>query len=105
MIVGAPGGGVLVVDDVVSAGTSVRESTDIITAAGARVAGVAIMLDRQERGTGDSSAVQEVEATLKVPVLSIVTLNEVIEFLSEDPARAEQLDAVSAYRERYGVDN
>ena len=106
VIVGAPlSGGVLVVDDVVSAGTSVRESTDIINAAGAQVAGVAIMLDRQERGTGDSSAVQEVEATLKVPVLSIVTLNEVIEFLSEDAARAEQLDAVGAYRERYGVDN
>lgn len=104
VIVGHPlEGRVLVIDDVISAGTSVRESVDIIRAEGAQPAGVVIALDRQERGTGARSAVQEVEQDIGVPVAAIVRLQHVIELLQDDPEKAEHLRAIRRYRETYGV--
>lgn len=96
-------GRVLVIDDVISAGTSVRESVDIICAAGARLAGVAISLDRQERGQGQTSAIQEVEENFGVSVTSIVRLDDLIEFLTTQPERADDLEAIRRYRAQYGV--
>ncbi len=99
-------GRVLIVDDVISAGTSVRESIEMIRAAGATPAGVAIALDRQERaGEGELSAVQFVERELKLPVLAIATLADLLQVLraSSDPALAQFAAPVQAYRERYGV--
>ena len=104
VIVGAPlSGRVLIVDDVISAGTSVRESIGIIRAAGAEPAGVLIALDRQERGQGATSAIQEVEAEFGIPVVSIVKLEDLLRFLEKDEALACHLPAVRAYRDRYGV--
>ncbi len=103
-IVGAPlAGRVMVVDDVITAGTAIRESRDIIAGAGATPAGVLIALDRQERGSGERSAVQEVESALGVRVISIVGLAELIAHLEDSPQHAAQLGAVRAYRDRYGV--
>ncbi len=103
-IVGAPlQGKVLIIDDVISAGTSVRESIDIINAAGATTAGVVIALDRQEKGQGEKSAIQEVEEQHGFPVASIAQLSSLIDYLAEQGNRADTLAAVRAYRERYGV--
>jgi orotate phosphoribosyltransferase len=104
MTVGAPlKGRVLIVDDVISAGTSVRESVDIIRAAGARPAGVLIALDRMERGTGALSAVQEVRDQFGVPVVSIATLDDLVAFLRVRGDMAHQLQSVERYRKEYGV--
>lgn len=104
VIVGAPlAGRVLVVDDVISAGTSVRESVQLINAAGARLAGVAIALDRQERGQGQSSAVQEVEREHGVPVARIADLDTLVRYLEQQEGRAQELARVRAYRAEYGV--
>lgn len=103
-IVGAVlAGKVLVVDDVISAGTSVRESIQWIKAAGASVAGVAIGLDRQERGAGPRSAVQELEKDYDIPVISIVNLDELIGFLDQRAGQDIDLAAIRAYRDTYGV--
>ncbi|MDI6747545.1 MAG: orotate phosphoribosyltransferase [Rhodocyclaceae bacterium] len=103
-LIGAPlKGRVLIVDDVISAGTSVRESVDIIQAAGAMPAGVVIAIDRQERGTGKLSAVQEVEQNLQMPVIAVARLTDVIEYLAGQPALEQNLAAVRRYRETYGV--
>lgn len=104
-IVGAPlQGRVLVIDDVMTAGTAIRESADIIVAAaGATLAGVTISLDRQERGTGAQSAVQEVEARYGIRVISIVGLNEVINHVDTSLHDAALLAKVQAYREQYGI--
>lgn len=103
-LVGAPlAGRVLVVDDVISAGTSVRESTALIEAAGARLAGVAIAVDRQERGLGELSAVQEVRESLNVPVVSIANLDALVEFLEARGDLTDELAAVREYRSRYGA--
>ncbi len=103
-IVGAPlAGNVLVVDDVISAGTSVRESANIIDGANARLAGVAIAMDRQERGTGSTSAIQEVEADYGIKVVNIICMADIIEYLAEKPGMAGQLEAITAYREQYGA--
>lgn len=96
-------GKVLIIDDVISAGTSVRESVDIIRAAGAEPAGVIIALDRQERGQGELSAIQEVQAEHNIPVFSIISLQDLLGFLQNSEALAEFLPAVQAYREQYGV--
>jgi orotate phosphoribosyltransferase len=107
-IVGAPlAGSVLIVDDVITAGTAVRESLELIRGAGAQPAGVALALDRQERGRGELTAVQEVEQ-LGVQCVSIVTLADLIEALARKPdGRArisdEQITALRAYQERYGA--
>ena len=103
-VIGAPlAGRVLVVDDVISAGTSVRESVELIKASGAALAGVVIALDRLEKGTGEVSAVQEVRKTHDVAVISIATLDDLVRYLSADPSLSSQLSAVRLYRERYGV--
>ncbi len=103
-IVGAPlRGRVLIIDDVISAGTSVQESVDIIRAAGATPAGVVIALDRQERGQGCASAIQEIEASYRLPVASIVGLEHLVAYLRGDPDRLEALQAIRAYRDTYGA--
>ena len=104
MTVGAPlKGRVVIVDDVISAGTSVRESVDIIRAAGARPAGALIALDRMERGTGSQSAVQEVRSQFGIPVISIATLDDLAAFLRSHGNMAQQLLSVERYRKEYGV--
>ncbi len=104
-LVGAPlKGRVLIIDDVISAGTSVRESVELIRAAGAEPAAVLIALDRQERGQGELSAVQEVEQTFRVPVIAIASLTDLIDYLSGHPELESKLAAVRAYRARYGID-
>lgn len=111
VLVGAPvAGRVIVIDDVISAGTSVRESIHLISNAGAQPCGVAIALDRQERATeggqdSPHSAVQYVQQQLGLPVLAIATLQDLLAYLqrSQDPALAAHAGPVQAYRERYGV--
>lgn len=103
-VVGAPlAGQVLIVDDVISAGTSVRESVELIRACGASPCGVVIALDRMERGQGALSAVQEVRALYNMPVVSIATLDDLIAYLRTDPREGRHLEAVGRYREQYGV--
>ena len=103
-VIGAPlSGRVLIVDDVISAGTSVRESVNLIRDSGAVPSGVVIALDRMERGTGALSAVQEVHASYNIPVLSIVTLDDLVTYLRSDPRQGSHLEAVGRYREQYGV--
>ncbi|MEQ9889298.1 orotate phosphoribosyltransferase [Pectobacterium zantedeschiae] len=103
-LVGSPlQGRVMLVDDVITAGTAIRESMAIIGAHGATLAGVMIALDRQERGRADLSAIQEVERDYQCKVISIITLKELIAYLAEKPEMAAHLDAVKAYREQYGI--
>lgn len=96
-------GEVLLIDDVITAGTSVRESAALLEAAGGRLAGVIIALDRQERGAGERSAVQEIEARYGIPVHSIVTLDDLIGFVGQADGDAETRRALGDYRARYGV--
>ena len=96
-------GRILIIDDVITAGTAIRESLDIIAANAASAVGVVIALDRQERGKGDRSAIQEVEQDLGLRVTSILTLSELQTFLSDKPQYRESLQAIETYRERYGV--
>lgn len=104
-LVGAPlAGKVLIVDDVITAGTAIREVMQIIQAQDAQAAGVLIALDRQERGTGELSAIQEVERDFNIPVLSIVSLQQVLQFLAESPELKQHLPAVERYRENYGIE-
>jgi orotate phosphoribosyltransferase len=103
-VIGAPlAGRVLIVDDVISAGTSVRESVTLIQAAHAVPCGVVIALDRMERGTGALSATQEVTQTYGMPVVCVATLDDLVSYLRGDAAMSEQLRAVDAYRAQYGV--
>ncbi len=103
-IVGAPlQGKVLIIDDVITAGTAVREAYKIIVTAGAEIAGLMISLDRQERGQGSLSAVQELRASLGIPVISIVQLGDLVETLEESKEYAEFLEPVLTYRRKYGV--
>ncbi|BEV72414.1 MULTISPECIES: orotate phosphoribosyltransferase [unclassified Paludibacterium] len=103
-LVGAPlQGKVLIIDDVISAGTSVRESVNLIRAAGAEPAGVAIALDRMERGQGELSAVQEVSRDFGLPVVAIATLEDMLGYLQQSPDLQNHLGAVQAYRQRYGI--
>jgi orotate phosphoribosyltransferase len=96
-------GKVLVIDDVITAGTAIRESVDIIAAAGATLAGVVIALDRQERGRDLRSAIQEVEDSLGIKVTSIVKLEHLLEYLQQQPDRGADVARIQAYREQYGV--
>ncbi|MDD2052953.1 orotate phosphoribosyltransferase [Pseudomonas putida] len=103
-LVGAPlTGDVLIIDDVITAGTAIREVMQIIQAQGAKPAGVLIALNRQERGNGELSAIQEVERDFAIPVVSIVSLNQVLEFLADDEQLKQHLPAVEAYRAQYGI--
>jgi len=104
-IIGAPlAGRVLIVDDVISAGTSVRESIELIRADGASPCGVAIALDRLERGTGERSAVQEVRENFRVPVIAIADLDDLVQFLGAKPELAQHLAEIEHYRQLYGAD-
>jgi orotate phosphoribosyltransferase len=96
-------GRVLIVDDVITAGTAVREAVGIIRASGAEVCGVAISMDRMERGTGSLSAVAEVERDSGAPVIAIANLDDLLGYLGADPALAANLRAVQDYRARYGA--
>ncbi|MCK9201251.1 MAG: orotate phosphoribosyltransferase [Gallionella sp.] len=98
-------GRVLIIDDVISAGTSVRESIELIRAAGAEPCGVVIALDRMERGQGELSAVQEVERNYGIPVVSIAGVDDLLGYLQGEPEMVQNLSAVQAYRDRYGVKN
>lgn len=103
-LVGAPlAGDVLIIDDVITAGTAIREVMQIIQAQQARAAGVLIALNREERGNGELSAIQEVERDFGIPVVSIVSLTQVLEFLADDPQLKQHLPAVEAYRAQYGI--
>jgi len=96
-------GRVLVIDDVITAGTAIREAVEIIHAAGATLTGVVIALDRQERGRDRRSAIQEVEESLGINVTSIVTLANVLEYLQASKGQDEDISRIQAYREQYGV--
>ncbi len=103
-IIGTPlAGRVLIIDDVISAGTSVRESVEIIREAGATPAGVVIALDRMERGMGELSAVQEVEQDYGIPVVAVATLDDLMIFLRQRPDFSGYEAAVARYRENYGA--
>ena len=104
VIIGAPlAGHVLILDDVISAGTSVRESVDIIRTGGATPCGVVIALDRMERGQGELSAVQEVQQDFNLPVASIATLDDLTQYLEARGEMARELQWVTGYRRQYGV--
>ena len=103
-IIGAPlAGRVLIIDDVISAGTSVRESVELIRAAGATPCGVVIALDRMERGRGHLSATQEVERDFAIPVVAVATLDDLMAFLRERSDFKEHQSAVTLYRQEYGI--
>jgi orotate phosphoribosyltransferase len=104
MLIGAPlAGRVMILDDVISAGTSVRESIGIIRAHGAEPAGLVIALDRMERGQGEISAVQEVKEAYGIPVVPVATLMDLIAYLGDSPELEANLAAVQAYRDAYGT--
>lgn len=104
-LIGAPlAGRVLIVDDVITAGTAVRESVALIRSAGAQPAGVVLAFDRQERGQGALSAVQEVQAMFSIPVISIIKLDDLIEYL-EAGEPSEELAALRNHRRNFGVDS
>ena len=98
-------GRVLVIDDVMTAGTAIREAASIVANQGAELAGVAIALDRQERGTGEQSAVQEVQSRYSVPVINIVSLQEISTHIEQSTTDAALLARIQAYRQQYGVAN
>lgn len=103
-LVGAPlRGRVLIIDDVITAGTAIRESVDIIRRAGAEVAGVVVGLDRQERGTSRLSAIQEVEQEYGIAVISIIQLGDIVEYLHTNPVQTANLGAIEEYRHQFGV--
>lgn len=104
-LVGAPlAGRVLIIDDVITAGTAIREVMQIIKAADAVPAAVVIGLNRQEKGKGELSAIAEVEQAFGIPVISIISLNDIIRYLEADPAQAEMVEKIRAYRATYGTD-
>lgn len=103
-LVGSPlEGKIMLVDDVITAGTAIRESMEIIKAHGAELSGVLIALDRQEKGKGELSAIQEVERDFGTKVISIVTLADLITYLEEQPDMAESLNNIKQYRKDYGI--
>lgn len=103
-LVGGPlVGRALIIDDVITAGTAIREAIAMIEGEGAQVAGVAIGLDRQERGQGERSAIQELEREQGLPVISIVTLGDILAYLDQQGADGELVAKIAAYRKQYGV--
>ena len=103
-VVGGPlEGRVLIVDDVITAGTAVREAYQLIAATNAEIAGLAISLDRQERGQGPLSAVQELKTSLGIPIISIIQLKDLIQAIEESSEYEQYLDPVLSYRKQYGV--
>lgn len=105
-IVGSPlVGRVLIVDDVMTAGTAIQQSLALISAAGAVPAGVIVSLDRQERGSGDLSAIQEIEQRYGIPVIRLIRLDDLIDYVAHDPGTRPYLEEMQAYRRQYGVSN
>lgn len=103
-LVGSPlQGRVVILDDVITAGTSVRESVEIIHAANAQPVGVLIALDRQEKGVNEISAVTEVEQQFSMPVKAIISLTNIIEFLQAEPNKLNELSAIEQYQQQYGI--
>ena len=103
-LVGSPlEGKIMLVDDVITAGTAIRESMEIIKAHGAELSGVLIALDRQEKGQGELSAIQEVERDFNTAVIAIVSLADVITYLADKPEMQQHLESVKAYRAKYGI--
>jgi orotate phosphoribosyltransferase len=98
-------GNTLIIDDVITAGTAIREAADIIVANGAKLCGIAVAMDRQEKGLGELSAIQEIEKNYQIKIVSIITLKNVIDYLveSNDKLLQQHLGAVSAYREQFGI--
>lgn len=101
-------GNIAIIDDVITAGTAIRESFELITNAGAKPSAVFLALDRQELGQKDgkpteTSAIQQVETEFNLPVVSIATLSDLIDYLKQQPDQAENLDKMQAYREQYGI--
>ena len=98
------GGNVVIVDDVITAGTAIREAVDIINNAGATTAGIVISLDRQEKGIGELSAAEEISNALNIPVISIANLDEVIDYIENNSSDyGQHMDQIKKYREEYGV--
>ncbi|CAG8511361.1 10803_t:CDS:1 [Funneliformis caledonium] len=104
-IIGSLSGKILIIDDVITAGTAIRESIEIITKNGAKVAGVIVAVDRQERGTGEKSAVQQIEETYGVPVKSIVNLEQIIKYFKEKEGCDEHLTKMEEYKALYGINS
>lgn len=105
LMVGSPlAGRVLIIDDVITAGTAIREVMTLVQQAGAQAVAVFVAVDRQERGQGQLSAIQEVARDFNLPVLSIITLGQIIEYLEQTGLHAEHLPAMRAYRAEFGVD-
>lgn len=103
-LVGAPlKGKVLIVDDVMTAGTAARESIEIIKAEGAEVAGICVAIDRQERGKSERSAIQEIEQDFNIPVVSIIQLDSILSYLEETGENPDTLEAMRKYQAEYGV--
>lgn len=103
-LVGAPlEGKVLVIDDVITAGTAIREVAELLATTNATMAGVAVALDRQEKGRGERSAIQEVEQDLDIPVLSIVGMADIIDYVARTPGQDATLESMRRYRRQYGV--
>ena len=95
----------MVIDDVITAGTAIRETMEIISAAGATAAGVVVALDRQEKGNSDLSAIQEIEKEFSIPVISIINLQQIIDYLEQqqDETLGAYLTSMKAYQEQYGI--
>ena len=105
-VVGAKlSGNALIIDDVITAGTAIREAADIIAANGAKLCGIAVAMDRQEKGTGELSAIQEIEQNYQIKIVSIITLKNIIDYLieSNNESLQQHLIEVSAYREQFGI--
>lgn len=104
VLVGADvaGKSVWIIDDVITAGTAIREVVEILTKAGAKIAGVVVALDRQERGQGETSALQEVQQQLNVPVHALITMQDLMDYL-EQKGDTQALEKMKAYREQYGI--
>ena len=95
-------GRVLIIDDVISAGTSIRESIDIISSKGGKTIGAVVAVDRQEKGQGEKSAIQEVEQVHDIKVISIISLDQIISYLTDHAEMNKHLDAIHAYKAKYG---
>jgi orotate phosphoribosyltransferase len=98
-------GNVLIIDDVITAGTAIREAVEILQGNGAKLSAIAVAMDRQERGVGELSAIQEVEQAYRIKIVSIISLQNIIDYLAStnDSSLDEHLESVRAYREEYGV--
>jgi orotate phosphoribosyltransferase len=104
VIIGTPlKGRVLIVDDVISAGTSVNESVNLILEEGAQPSGIAISIDREEKGSGALSAVEEIKATHRLPVCHLTSLKEIMRYIESNATFASHMDAMRAYQKEYGI--